>query len=236
MRFQAMLKILVPTAVVKFAFPADHDTLLPTKKQLEAFDGVLWTGSSLSVNDSAPAVQRQLTFAADVFNSGVTFYGSCWGLQVAAVVAGGKVDTCTKGWEFGISNPVRLTAEGKNHPCFRGRKGSFSVLVVHKDEVVMLPKNSTVLAENNHSKVQAMTIRHGKSEFFGVQYHPEFIASDMAFIARRRSGILVNEGVFRSKQAVEAFALKLETKTDLPSSVTDYMLHVQEVNHWLSFR
>ncbi len=232
-RFQAMLKILQPKAEVEFAFPADSDTLLPLNAQLTAFDGVLWTGSSLSVNDSSPSVQQQLTFAEDVFNSGVPFYGSCWGLQIATVASGGEVGPCSNGWEYGVSDLIELTEAGKNHPCFQGRKGSFPAFEVHRDEVVKLPENSTVLAKNRHSEVQAITIRFRNSVFFGVQYHPEFTTEDMAFIARHLSKKLIEEGAFKSETDVESFISKMEKQSHLPSSVIDYGLHVQEVDRWL---
>ena len=234
-RFQTMLKILKPNAKIEVAFPADNDSLLPSIEKLRTFDGILWTGSSLFVNDPSPSVGRQLTFAEDVYNSGVPFYGSCWGLQIAVVVAGGKVDRCSKGREFGITSPIELTEAGKIYPCFQGRKDKFNAISIHMDEVVKLPENATLLAKNDHSKVQALSIRYGKTEFFGVQYHPEFTISDLALIARNMSRNLIEEGLFKSEEDVEIFALNLEKKTSLPGSISDYNLHIQEVKFWLDY-
>lgn len=235
-RFLTMLKILQPNAKVKVAFPADSDSLLPSIEKLRTFDGVLWTGSSLFVNDPSPSVGRQLTFAKDVFNSGVPFYGSCWGLQIAVVVAGGKVDTCSKGREFGITSPIELTEAGKTFPCFQGRKDTFKALSIHMDEVVKLPENAVLLAKNDHSEVQALSIRYGKTEFFGVQYHPEFTVSDMVFITRNMSNILIEERLYKSEGDVEDFALNLENNISLQASISDYNLHTQEVKFWLEMR
>jgi GMP synthase (glutamine-hydrolysing) len=232
-RFLSMLKILQPNAKVEIAFPADHDSNLPTIENLQKFDGILWTGSSLFVNDPSPAVARQLTLAEDVFSSGVPFYGSCWGMQIAVVVAGGKVNKCKNGREFGITKPIELTKAGKNHPCFKGRGGKFSALSIHLDEVVKLPENSTILAKNDHSEVQALSIRYRNSEFFGVQYHPEFMVLDMAFFTRLMSKKLVEEGFFKFDEDVENFAIKLEKKNGSPKSVFNYPEHIQEVKFWL---
>jgi len=232
-RFQTMLKILQPEAKVEFAFPADNDSMLNSRIQLASFDGVLWTGSSLSVNSSTPEVQRQLSFAEDVFHSGVPFYGSCWGLQIASVVAGGKVKPCEKGWEFGLSQPISLTSTGKIHPCFRGRTGLFSSLVVHRDEIVKLPENSMVLATNSHSKVQAISFRYRKSEFFGVQYHPEFTISDLGFIARVLSKNLIRDEVFKNEKRVQEFIKKMKNKISIPKSIFNYKTHILEVDYWL---
>ncbi|MCG8306161.1 MAG: type 1 glutamine amidotransferase [Cytophagales bacterium] len=234
-RFMTMLKLLRPDAHLEVAFPADDDAVLPSVKSLRKFDGILWTGSSLYVNDPVSCVQQQLTFTEDVFVSGVPFYGSCWGLQLAVVVAGGKVSACPKGREFGISAPVELTEAGKRTPYLQGRNKPYSALCIHMDEVVDLPENSTILAGNSHSKVQALTIKNKNSEFFGVQYHPEFKISDMIFIARYMSEILINDGVFASIADVEKFVSKLEKKEGLPESITNYLQHIQEVNYWLQY-
>jgi len=233
-RFKAMLRILQPDAKVEIVFPADEGTLLPSVDQLKSFDGVLWTGSSLYIQDQSSAVLRQLTFAEDVFESGVPFYGSCWGLQIATVVAGGEVGANPKGREIGITGPIELTDAGRKHSCFQGRKDKFNALCVHLDEVVKLPENSVVLAKNEHSAVQAMTIRYKNSEFFGVQYHPEFLVSDMAFIVRYLSETLIAEGVFESEKNVADFASELEDQSSLPECVTNYLLHTQEIKYWLN--
>ncbi len=234
-RFLAMLKILCPEAKVDVAFPADEDALLPSLKTIMKYDGVLWTGSSLYVNDPSPSVAGQLTFAEDVFKSGVPFYGSCWGLQIAAVVAGGTVGTCEKGREFGVTSPISLTKDGANYNAFKERTGEFNALCIHLDEVTQLPENTTILASNAHSRVQALTINYKNSEFFGVQYHPEFMFSDLVFIARYMSKTLIKEGVFDKEEAVESFVSKLEKPGELPECVSNYLIHTQEVKCWLDY-
>ena len=232
-RFLAMLKLLQPTAEVEITFPAEHNSILPSIEELKSFDGILLTGSSLYINDPSTEVTKQLDFAEDLFESGVPIYGSCWGLQIATVVAGGQVSASSNGRELGVSKPIELTEAGKNHPCFQGRKEKFNALCIHLDEVVKLPENSVILAKNNHSAIQAMTIKYKNSEFFGVQYHPEFLVSDMVFIVRYLTDYLVKEGRFNSKETANTFVLELENRSKLPESVSDYMIHIQEVEHWL---
>lgn len=232
-RFQNMLNILQPKAKVEIAFPADNDALLPSMKKLAVFDGVLWTGSSSYVSEPVPSVVRQLTFAEDVFRSGVPCYGSCWGLQIAVTVTGGKVANCANGREFGITGPIALTEAGKVHPCFQGRKSNFKALSVHSDEVVKLPDHATILAKNSHSAVQALAIKHRKTDFFGVQYHPEFTIEDMAFTTRYASDKLIKDGFFKSEENLEVFIADLKDKNNVPESVSDYGLHIQEVKYWL---
>ncbi|MCM4167675.1 Gamma-glutamyl-L-1-hydroxyisopropylamide hydrolase [Arenibacter antarcticus] len=231
--FQEMLKVLVPRAQTDFAFPADVASELPTISQLEKYDGVLWTGSSLSVLDDIPDVQRQLNFADEVFKSGVPFYGSCWGMQIATVVAGGKVALSKKGLEFGVSKPIEITPIGRKSPFLSHRKKPYSALCIHYDEVAQVPENALILASNSHSKVQAMSFDFKKGSFFGVQYHPEFNTSEMALIATFLSQKLIDSKAFGSMEDVQEFCLLLREQNGIPKEIIDYQLHTQEIMAWL---
>ncbi|PXX26022.1 type 1 glutamine amidotransferase [Arenibacter sp. ARW7G5Y1] len=231
--FQEMLGGLVPKAQTDFAFPADVASELPTAGQIKKYDGVLWTGSSLSVLDESPDVEQQLNFAEEVFKSGVPFYGSCWGMQVATVVAGGKVALSKNGLEFGISKPIDLTPLGRQNPLTSHRKGTYSALCIHFDEVTKVPENALILAGNAHSKVQAMTFDYKKGSFFGVQYHPEFSSSDMALIGSFLAEKLVKSDAFNSLEEVQEFCLSLREQKGIPPEISDYQLHTQEIMAWL---
>ncbi len=233
--FKEMLRFLVPKARTHIAFPTDKGKNLPSISQLKEYDGVLWTGSSLSVLEDIPDVNRQLTFAETIFESGVPFYGSCWGMQVATVVSGGKVALGGNGLEFGISKPIELTELGKVNPFFANRNSGYSALCIHFDEITKLPENAQVLASNPHSKVQAMTFRYKNALFFGVQYHPEFKTSDMALITSFLSKKLIDSGRFATVTEVEKFAVGLTEQKGLPQEIINYQLHTQEIMAWLRY-
>ncbi|RTE55183.1 type 1 glutamine amidotransferase [Arenibacter aquaticus] len=233
--FQEMIKGMVPEAETAFAFPADGTKGLPTIAQLKEYDGVLWTGSSLSVTADIPDVNRQLQFADEVFMSGVPLYGSCWGMQVATVVAGGKVALSDNGLEFGISKPIELTGLGRKSSLTSHRKTAFTSLCIHYDEVVKTPENASILASNAHSKVQAMTFDYKNTSFFGVQYHPEFNPSNMALIGSFLSEKLVNNGAFGSVDEVKKFTLSLNEHIGLAPEISNYQLHTQEIMAWLRY-
>ncbi len=233
--FSKMLKMLDPTIQTHTVFPADDNKYLPSVKQLQNYDGVLWTGSALSVLDDIPSVNRQLNFADNVFKSGVPFYGSCWGMQVATVVAGGKVAQSPLGLEIGISKPIKLTNKGKKSPFFVNREDNFKALCIHFDEVTKLPENAIVLAENDHSKVQAMTFAYKKSQFFGVQYHPEFKTTDMAIIISFLSDKLVKMHAFESEEKVMELVKVLLSQSLISKEIANYQLHTQEIRSWLHY-
>ena len=55
---------------------------------------------------------RQVELARAVYKSGTPFFGSCWGLQVATVAAGGSVRQNPRGREVGIARDLTLTSAG----------------------------------------------------------------------------------------------------------------------------
>ena len=232
--FQEMLHLLVPDATTAVAFPADNTKGLPTTEQLKQYDGILWTGSSLSVMDDAPAVTGQLNFAETIFNSGTPLYGSCWGLQVATVVAGGTVAKSKNLLEIGISKPIQLTSAGKSSPFFTHRNNNYKALCIHYDEVAKNPKDAVILAYNEHSKVQALVFDYKKTTFFGVQYHPEFKPSTMALIISFLSEKLVANNSYASISEIDKFLTKLSEQHKLPVEITDYKFHTQEIMAWLN--
>ena len=232
--FQDMLKYLIPNAVIDIVFPADTEKKLPSTEQLKLYDGLLWTGSSLSVLDDTPSVNQQLNFANSVFKSGIPFYGSCWGLQVAAHVAGGVIGKSNNGLELGISKSIKLTESGKKSPFLKNRTDDYRALCIHYDEIITPPKNATILAYNEHSKVQAITFNYLKSTFFGVQYHPEFKPSDMALIISFLSDKLIKDDFFNSQMEADEFILNLIDINHIPQEVLNYKLHTQDIKSWLN--
>ena len=231
--FKEMLHFLRPDLHTEVVFPADGSKNLPTAKQLTKYDGILWTGSALSVNDKVSSVTDQLNFAETIFKSGTPLYGSCWGLQVATTAAGGIVARGKKGLEFGIAKDITLTEAALKSPFFPKRKSKYAALCIHFDEVVKIPENALVLAKNSHSDIQAMVFDYKKSSFFGVQYHPEFKPSDMAKITSLLSRKLIDSGRFTSVAEVEAFGTRLLEEKSLPPEVVDYKRHTQEIGAWL---
>ena len=79
--------------------PADGAEHVAEVGDLSRYDGVVWTGSSLTIHDAVPEVQRQVELARLCFGAGVPQYGSCWGLQISAVAAGIPCEANTRGRE-----------------------------------------------------------------------------------------------------------------------------------------
>merc|ERR1719433_1161823 len=92
-------------------YPADPGFEEPDYNE---FDGVAWTGSSLSLTkETDPAVVTQIRMAENIAKTEVPQYGSCWGLQMAGRVFGKAVQPCKPGREMGIGRRMLLSEEGK---------------------------------------------------------------------------------------------------------------------------
>ena len=201
------LRFIVPDAQIDRCFPADEDPKLPAP--LESYDGIAITGSALNIYKAEPASLRQIDFAREIFARRIPLFGSCWGLQVAAVAAGGEVGRNPKGREVAFARKIMLNETGRAHPLHGGRDIAFDAPAIHGDEVVRLPADATVTAWNALSQVQAAEIRHDGGVFWGVQYHPEFTLRDLAFVLRRYGQILVDEGFVADLAALESHAADL---------------------------
>lgn len=210
-----LLRELLPGAVVDICYPADPGTNLPIGG-LEGYDGVAITGSALNVYDRGPEIDGQIELAREVLKAKTPLFGSCWGLQVVTVAAGGTVRPNPKGRELGIGRRIALTGAGREHPMYRGKASVFDAVTVHLDEVEILAPGTTVLASNATSDVQAAEIKVGGSVAWGTQYHPEFSLGDMAAIVRRYGSRLMKEGFFIDAAARDGYVADLETLDRAP--------------------
>jgi GMP synthase (glutamine-hydrolysing) len=245
--YAGLLRRLSPGARVDVLHPADPDPALPAGSDLAAYDGVAWTGSSLTIHDAGdPRVVRQIDFAREVYAAGVPSFGSCWAAQLAVAAAGGRCARSPKGREFGISRRIRLSGAGRAHPLFAGRAPVFDAFTSHTDEVVELASGATLLASNAWSRVQAVDVSCGPGRFWAVQYHPEYDLHEVASLCRLRADELVAQGTFESRAAADAWIDKLEALHADPSSadlardldvgpdLLDEARRTREVRNWLA--
>ena len=240
-----LLRELLPGAVVDICYPADPGTNLPIGG-LEGYDGVAITGSALNVYDGGPEVTGQIELAREVLKAKTPLFGSCWGLQVVTVAAGGTVRPNPKGREIGIGRRIALTQAGRTHPMYRGKGSVFDAVTVHLDEVETLAPGTTVIATNSHSEVQAAEINVDGAVAWTVQYHPEFSLGDMAAIVRRYGSRLMREGFFADAAARDHYVADLETldrnpddkplawRYGMDETVLDRRVRSTEIANWIA--
>lgn len=206
-----LLEELVPGARCTRVKPADAGAELPDGEALAGYDAVFLTGSPLHLYQETPETRREVGFMRAVFASGTPSFGSCAGLQLATVAAGGSVRPGARGREAGFARRITPTSAGASHPLLRGRPASYDAPAVHTDEVERLPDGGLLLATNRLTRVQAAEIRHGAGVFWGVQYHPEISLSEVAGALRRQADDLLADGFVRSEEDLEGYAGAIET-------------------------
>jgi GMP synthase (glutamine-hydrolysing) len=243
--YAQLLRHLLPGAVVDICYPTDPGANLPGG-DLEGYDGAAITGSALNVYDGGAAVERQIELARAIMASRTPLFGSCWGLQVITVAAGGAVRVNPKGRELGIGRRIAVTEAGRDHPLYAGKATTFDAVTVHLDEVETLAPGTTVLATNAHSNVQAAEIRHDGGVAWAVQYHPEFSLADIAVIIRRYGSQLIREGFFADIAAREAYTADLEMLQHAPgltpiawrygidNTILDARVRTAEIANWIT--
>jgi len=242
--YALVLRGLLPELACDIVRPADAEPRLPQGVQLADYDGVAITGSALNVYDGGPHIERQLSLARAVFATGVPFFGSCWGLQVAVAVAGGKVAANPLGREFGFARRIALTPAGRAHPLFAGKPDVFEAIAVHKDRIEALPPGATVLATNEMG-LQAAEVPFDRGVLWGVQYHPEYSFAEIAATASRYAEPLVADGLFRDAADLDRWAAELRAleATDKPRhlvwrhglgpALLDPAQKLAELDNWL---
>ncbi|MFG1345966.1 type 1 glutamine amidotransferase [Xanthobacter autotrophicus DSM 431] len=209
--YAQLLRELFPGDVMAdICYPADAGANLPDAAGLEGYDGIAVTGSSLNIYNGGPEIRQQIELIRTAFTTQVPIFGSCWGLQLLTVAAGGQVRRNPRGREVGFGRRIRVTEAGAAHPLFAGKPPVFEAMTVHLDEVETLPEGARLLASNDHSQVQALEIRAGRTACWGVQYHPEYPFREMAAIFRRLQPSLVAEGFFADEDEEASFIADLE--------------------------
>ncbi len=246
--YDNLLRELLPMAEVDICYPADTTAQLPVGQALEGYDGIAITGSSLHVYNGGEEVTRQIELVRQALTTGTPVFGSCWGLQIITVAAGGGVHRNPKGREIGFGRGIRLTEAGRKHPMYVGKLDVFNAPTVHLDEVEVLPAGATVLASNAMSQVQAVEFRTPGSTAWGVQYHPEYPLKELAAIVRRIGTRLIGEGFFADEPDMKEFARDLDAldrdpackrlswRHGISQNVLDKKLRVSEVANWMEYQ
>jgi GMP synthase (glutamine-hydrolysing) len=227
---------------------ADADAALPAGTGFADYDAAIITGSALHLWQRAPEALRQVEVAREIYRAGIPFFGSCWGIQVAAVAAGGDVQRNPRGREVGFARKITRNAAGQAHPLLDGRPDVFDAPCSHLDEVAVPPPGATILASNAVSYVQAAEFRFEGGSFWGVQYHPEYTLAYLAFLIDRRMATLTEEGFFADEAAKSSYVAELRRLAEQPAArhlgwrhglgpdVTDPHLRVTELRNFIESR
>lgn len=149
----------------------------------DSCDGYVITGSKKSVYDDEPWIHELKTFVRKLDSRRIRLVGICFGHQLIAEALGGRTIGAEAGWGVGIHDYEVIEtgwfmSPGTEH---------FSLVVSHKDQVVDLPEDATLLAGSAFCPNSLFTIGE---HVLAVQGHPEFSRSYSADLMHWRKDIL----------------------------------------------
>jgi len=225
---------------------ADPDWSIPEGRDFADYDGFVVTGSSLHAYDREFAVTNQIEVLKMAANAGLPIFGSCWGLQIAVIAAGGEVKYSPNGREVGIARKISPTEAGRSHPLLDGKGAAFDAPCIHYDEVSRLPANAKLLASNAHSIVQAAVVPLGSTEVWAVQYHPEFDLDQLVQLYTLYADDMIAQGFFADRAALDDYVASLRGLAENPDDaglgwqlgmdedITDPKRRRTEIVNWLN--
>jgi GMP synthase (glutamine-hydrolysing) len=148
-----------------------------------AFDGIILTGSPLSVRDEAPWMAALGTWALAAADR-VPVLAVCFGHQVVGEALGGRIEPNPEGGEYGTID-VDLTDAGAGHPLFAGLGPRLCVQSTHKDVLVTPPTapGTVLLGTTPNTRWQAFA---WGPRLHAVQFHPELQAAALALLMETR--------------------------------------------------
>lgn len=212
-----MLLSHLPGAEYEVLLPSDFGVEMPDAKKISTYAGILWTGCSLSVTDTDnPSVRSQLELADTAYEIGTPGFGSCWGLQIAVVVAGGRVAPNPKGREMGIARRIMLTDEGQAHPMYDGKFPVFEAFISHDDMVVQMPPGAVSLSGNDWTEIQSAVVNHKNGTFWATQYHPEYDLNEMACLIVAREKKLIEYGFYSGHEDLISMVTQMKALSGEP--------------------
>lgn len=217
----------------------DGDRLL--NLDLGRFDGIIWSGSALSVNANDPPVLAARAALERAMSAKVPCFGSCWGLQLASSLFGGKVEKARNGPQVKLEKDIWLTEDGNGHCMFARKAPHFQAVQVHQEEITRLPDAGRLLASSKDTEVEAAEIVIGDWRFWGTQYHPEFTVRDLGSQIAVDGDKLVREGAYPSKERLDTIVSRFrnapEDELRRTEQVTETVLEARqrslEIRNWL---
>jgi GMP synthase (glutamine-hydrolysing) len=182
----------------------------PSPPELRRYDGIFFASSPIQMHEDTEESRSAARFATDVFESGTPAFGSCAGLQIAAVAAGGTCKPRETTLEAGFARGITATEAGRDHPLLRGRPVVWDAPAMHSSIIGTMPEGGVVLARTKSTPIQAAEIRSQNGIFWGVQYHPELTIAEIAASLRRQADDLIAQDMARDSTTIEDYAALLD--------------------------
>ena len=107
----------------------------------------------------------------------------------------------------------------------------FSTPAFNHDEVEVPPINSVLLASDKINKFMALHFNVGRSEIWGLQYHPEIPYDYMIKLIKFRSKNLIDKKIFKNDRDLKEHIKLIEKEKVLLSD----NIRTIELKNWLNY-
>ena len=227
--FKNLILKLEANTKIKIINPVDIDQTKEVLKNMSQYNGIIFTGGAMRINNMTDEIKKHINFASACFKHRKKILAICWGLQICSTAAGGKVMPAKKGAHIGIAFDVKINDIGKKNIIYKNKKDIFTTPAYNFDEVIELPNNGQLLSSDNINNVMAIYFQKDHSEIWGLQYHPDYEYSQMINLANARKDRLFNDNFFKDEQDYEKHinSIKDEDKK------LDFENRTFEVKNWL---
>ena len=125
------------------------------------YKGVIFTGGPNSVYD-----EKSPHYDKSILDAGIPVLGICYGDQLMAYMAGGKVNSAKDSSEYG-----KTTVYTENCELFRDVPSESVCFMSHTDFIETLPQGFVNIAHTDKCPHAAMC--NVQKKLYGVQFHPE---------------------------------------------------------------
>jgi len=210
--------------------PSSDTNLTKVSEDLTKYDGMIRGGSSLNIYNDTVEIRRQIDFMKECQKKIKNILAICWGLQVAATVAGGVVKRCNRGAHRGIAHNIKINENGLSHPLYKNKNETFNTPAFNFDEVATLPINSILLSSNKINNVMGVNFKNGISNIWGIQYHPEISYDKMISLIHFRKDRLLNNKAFVDENEINSHVKMIAEE----NKITNKNARMKELENWLN--
>ena len=228
---QNLVLKLEPNSNTKIINPSNDDETKEALKNINQFNGIIFTGGAMRINDMTDEIKRHINFASNCFKHDKKILAICWGLQVCSTAAGGSVAPAKNGAHIGIATDVMINKEGQNNIIYKNKKTIFTSPAFNYDEVCQIPEGATLLSTDKVKHVMAIYFKPGKSEVWGLQYHPDYEYHQMISLANARKGRIIKNKQFKDEDDFNAHMNYINEQ----DKKLDFENRTCEVKNWLDF-
>ena len=225
-----LISKLEPNANLKIINPDSDVETQEVLKNISNYDGIIFTGGAMRINDMTDIIKKHINFASNCFKYNNKILAICWGLQVCSIAAGGKVAPGKNGVHIGIAVDVEINEEGKKNLIYKNKKKKFNTPAYNFDEVSEIPNGATLLSSDKVNKVMGLYYKSGKSEIWGLQYHPDYEYWQMINLANERKTRILSNKYFENEKAFQdhiKYIIEENKKLDFNNRTC-------EVKNWLN--